>query len=888
MAVKRVGTRTPQRKVTRGMSSALFDTMSQGVVYQDTEGGITAANPSAERILGLTLDQMTGRTSMDPRWRAIRENGSDFPGNEHPAMVALRTGKQVNDVMMGVFHPKEGEYRWILVNAVPEFDSGKKRPLRVLVTFTDVTDRKRAEEALRASEDKFSKAFRVSPDSININRMSDGLFLEANEGFTTLTGYTKEDVLGRTSLEINIWAHSEDRQRLMNGLQKDGEVANLEASFRSKDGSTRTGLMSARIINVNGEQCILSITRDITERKQVEWALRHSEERYRNLVENISEIFFIVDHRGKIVYGSPNLFSSTGYEEGELIGKSYVGLVAREDRLRIMEFYEQRTLDGTIDCRCEFLARMKTGRSVWVEQVTRIIRNEAGSVVQYWNVVRDITERKQIEEALHKSEEKYRALIETTDTGYVIIDDEGKVLDANQEYVRLTGRKNLVDILNHSVLEWTAGSDRTRNAEAVRQCMAQGFIRDFEIEYIHDDGTRVPIQIDATVMKTGSRTNILTLCRDITEHRQAEEMRRESNARVHAIVDGAPFGAHSYELHSDGRLIFSGGNRSADRVLGMDHSLLIGKTIEEAFPPLATTSVPNAYRHVAVTGERYEADQVDYEDDRIRGAFEIHAFQTGINRMTVFFRDITERKRAELALKESEGRLRTIIETEPECVKVVDRDGRVLEMNAAGLAMLEADTLGEVQQRVLLEFILPEHRAAFRALHERVMNGEGGTLEFEAMGLKGTRRWLETHAAPMRSATGEITRLLGVSRDITERKRAEEAMREKEHLLSESQRIAHIGSWKFEMNGTNLWTDETYRIYGVSPDSFIPTAESFFALIHPDDRNVMRDWIEKCASGNNPGEFDFRTILPDGTIRCLSGQGELICDGEKKPLYMTG
>ncbi len=131
------------------------------------------------------------------------------------------------------------------------------------------------------------------------------------------------------------------------------------------------------------------------------------------------------------------------------------------------------------------------------------------------------------------------------------------------------------------------------------------------------------------------------------------------------------------------------------------------------------------------------------------------------------------RKQMEQALRESEQQLRTIIETEPECVKLIDRDGRLLKMNAAGLAMLEADSVAEVQQHTLISFILPEYRASFTALNKRVMNGESGIVDFEVMGLKGTRRWLETHATPMLDVNGEVEMLLSVTRDITERKRTE-------------------------------------------------------------------------------------------------------------------
>ncbi len=128
---------------------------------------------------------------------------------------------------------------------------------------------------------------------------------------------------------------------------------------------------------------------------------------------------------------------------------------------------------------------------------------------------------------------------------------------------------------------------------------------------------------------------------------------------------------------------------------------------------------------------------------------------------------------ANAALRESEQRLRTIIETEPECVKVISPKGVLLDMNRAGLAMLDAASLAELNTQPLLNFIAPEHQTAFRTLHQRVMAGGSGALEFETLGLKGTRRWLETHAVPLRDAAGQVTALLGVTRDVTERKRAE-------------------------------------------------------------------------------------------------------------------
>jgi PAS domain S-box-containing protein len=140
----------------------------------------------------------------------------------------------------------------------------------------NLLERQRVEEARRLSEEKFSQAFHTTPDSININRMKDGLYIEVNAGFTQLTGYTPEEVRGKTSHEIGLWADPGDRARLVKELREQGRVLNFEAQFRLKDGSVRTGLMSAAPVLVGGEPCILSITRDISERKEAEVRLKNA------------------------------------------------------------------------------------------------------------------------------------------------------------------------------------------------------------------------------------------------------------------------------------------------------------------------------------------------------------------------------------------------------------------------------------------------------------------------------------------------------------------------------------------------------------------------------------------------------------------------------------
>lgn len=155
----------------------LFDNMAQGVVYQNADGAITHANRAAEEILGLTLDQMQGKTSIDPDWFAIKNDGSPFPGDQHPAMVALKTGQPIINVEMGVHHPGKKEYVWILISAIPEFEPGSKKPSRVFATFTNITHQKTIEQELQNTYDLLAQAGQIAEVGVyNFNLQNNQLY----------------------------------------------------------------------------------------------------------------------------------------------------------------------------------------------------------------------------------------------------------------------------------------------------------------------------------------------------------------------------------------------------------------------------------------------------------------------------------------------------------------------------------------------------------------------------------------------------------------------------------------------------------------------------------------------------------------------------------------
>lgn len=184
--------------------------MSQGIVYQAKSGEITAANPAAERILGLSLDQMMGRKSIDPRWQALREDGSPFPGEEHPSMVALRTGKEIKGTVMGVFNPTLERVVWINVSAVPQFRPGDSEPFEVHTTFDDITDHIQSLDNLRESEEHYRQLFNEMPNGFAIHEIIcdeknipvDYRFIKVNRAFEEIVGLKAKHVIGKTVLQI--------------------------------------------------------------------------------------------------------------------------------------------------------------------------------------------------------------------------------------------------------------------------------------------------------------------------------------------------------------------------------------------------------------------------------------------------------------------------------------------------------------------------------------------------------------------------------------------------------------------------------------------------------------------------------------------------------------
>jgi diguanylate cyclase (GGDEF)-like protein/PAS domain S-box-containing protein len=260
-------------------SSALFKLLPLGIVFQNARGEIEAANPAAQRILGLSLDQMCGRTSTDPRWRSIRADGSPFPGEQHPAMIALRTGQPVCDVIMGVFNPKAIGLTWININAIPIRGAETNDMRGVYAVFEDITARRSLENSLKKSEEQLRFVLEGSELGYWDWDIATGE-VNRNERWATMLGYTPDEI-GHSAQQWSDFVHPEDREKAWASIWEviDGRSCKHELEYRMlhKDGSVRWILDQANVMerDADGKPIRMCGTHtDITERKILEEELR--------------------------------------------------------------------------------------------------------------------------------------------------------------------------------------------------------------------------------------------------------------------------------------------------------------------------------------------------------------------------------------------------------------------------------------------------------------------------------------------------------------------------------------------------------------------------------------------------------------------------------------
>jgi PAS domain S-box-containing protein len=639
------------------------------------------------------------------------------------------------------------------------FDDGRKG---VSVIIEDITQRKQAEQKVEESEIQFRLLAENSLDMIG--RIKPDFTHEyASPAYTTTLGFQPEEVTGK---EARLFIHPDDVhvvESVRNILTPWNSSETIRFRVKHKNGHYIWVESHVRAIFDEKRQELseyYAVTRDITERKLAEEKLLESEDRYRKLVEISPEAVFL--HReGRILYANPAAFRLLGASySDELIGKNVLDFIQPEYREAVRKNIE-KDLEGQTTPNTELHMSRLDGTSIIVEGKGVKTNIDGKPAIQV--AIRDITMQKRTEENLKKSEEMYRSLVETTGTGYVILDKAGRVISANQEYIRLTGRSSLAEIEGRSVIDWTVSYDIERNAREIEQIFKNGQVRDLEIDYQRPDGSIQPIEINASVFQYDSDLIVLTLCRDIAERRRIEMTLRESEERLRLILDSTDDLIILQD--TEGRYLYF---NSAARY-GVAREDVLGLTPYDFVNRELADRLTDRLKKVVKTGQSISEEtpmiwkgQGYWFSDSL---FPVRDKKGTITAVVTISHNITERKRAEIALLESEATARALINAPTDSVILADPKGIILALNET--AALRFGKRSDELVGVLGDDLLPEDLArSRRSLISRVLETkEMVRFEDERNGI-----WFDTVAYPILSETGDVIKVAIVARDITDQK----------------------------------------------------------------------------------------------------------------------
>ncbi len=362
-------------------------TAHDAIITMDFEGIITYANPAAQNLAGgLDIVGMSIKKFIPPELisrhiemtEARRQGYSETLSYEWPLL-------STKDGSIAFFDTKSS----LLME--------KSKPSGVLLIARDITERKRVEQSMRESEQQFSAAFNTNPIPTAISTIQDGRFLNVNEAFLRFFSFSsKTEVIGKTSLELGLFANPHDRQSARKDVEETGRVHNRELKMVTKDGRRLDMLFSAEHVLVSNKQCLLTTALDITECKVAENALKQSREQYRMLVENINDVIFTSDLQGKFSFVSPAIERISGYTSGEVEGRHFSDFVHPDDMNWLAKALAQR-VHPSHSTEHEFRVLDKTGEVRWVVTKTRLVA-ESGKPPFITGIMTDITARKLAEE----------------------------------------------------------------------------------------------------------------------------------------------------------------------------------------------------------------------------------------------------------------------------------------------------------------------------------------------------------------------------------------------------------------------------------------------------------------------------------------------------------
>ena len=650
------------------------------------------------------------------------------------------------------------------------------RVTSVISLVQDITERKNLDDALRASEERFAKAFRQSPVVVMIVKEQTGEVLEVNETFESVIGYKRTEVIGSRTVDFDLWEDPARRYEFLAALQSGEVVRDLECRFRTKDGAMLDSLLSSDLMQINGEPCIISTIVDITQRKHLDDALRASEEKFSKAFrQNPVMVVITTSATDQIAEVNETFERVTGFARAEAIGRRARDLGLWEDPSRRDEIIEVAELAGSVQ-NMEVQLRAKDGRILDTlmsgEQID--IDGEPCIITSFM----DITERMRLEAAVRASEEKFSKAFRESPVIIVITKSgNSEIVEVNEAFENATGFTR-AEVTGKSAVELALWADLDRR-EAITEKIESGmWVRNEECRFRTKGGSMIDALMSAEFIEVDGELCVLSTLVDITERKRLVEALRESADKFSKAFEKNPeimflstVDENRYLDVNDAFVAVSG--YSKDEIIGRT-SLELGfwddsreyYKILEIFK--AGRSIHGReFRFRARSGELFEA---------LGSAEPIEI--GGKPCFLAVIIDITARKRAERLLKESEQRFRSMADDAPMLIWLSDANHLRTDFNRAWLEFI-GRTLNQELGDGWKDSIHPDDRAAYEEITSiATRECRGYNHDYRLRRYDGQYRWVLSHAAPRILADGSLAGFIGCSVDITELKKAEAVISE--------------------------------------------------------------------------------------------------------------
>jgi PAS domain S-box-containing protein len=510
--------------------SALLEEAPVDIVHTDLEGKILYVNQRFESDSGYSREEVIGKSGFQLDW---------FPAGTLK-FLAERMGARLDGSPAKhwetQFKRKDGQQIWIELEGRVLHKSGVPAGFQIIAT--NITERKQAEEKLRESEQRYRLLFETSPDCITqLDR--EGRYLAANPATARSLGLNLEELVGKTVFQVMPREIAELRLVNMIRVLDEGRPQ----VFEDERAGRHFHHMVVPLTTSNGKKAVQVITRNITQRKQAEEALRRSEERYRTILEEMEDAYFEVDLGGHLTFVNNSLCRDLGYPREELKGKSYKALTVEEDIASIFQVFNEVYRTGVPNKGFAWKTVRKDGTNGFAETSISLLRDEKGEVIGFRGVGRDIAERKRAEERLRQSEENYKTLFNSSVIGMYVLDVETmKVVMGNQAARKMAGFRSEGNGIGINPLDFVVPEDRAQVFEIATKDFQQDLRRTHEVRIITRDGGKGWISISAARITHDGRLAALISFIDITERKRMEKALRQSEENYRALFDSSVIG----------------------------------------------------------------------------------------------------------------------------------------------------------------------------------------------------------------------------------------------------------------------------------------------------------------------------------------------------------